>query len=131
MAILFQERVLSKVINDIAGTYYSDPDFDLTLGNAEAFYAEVKASNVLGANPWLDLSIESSNDRVTWFVRTALILNKVNLGASPVWAGKVINNSGDSAAVQVGGCYTRFGVKLNNAGSSAYVELFVEGRDGA
>lgn len=128
MPTLFHEKVLSTVVNDSASTYYSDPEHDGMLGQAEKFLVEVVATNVSGASATLTLSLETSNDHLTWFVRDSALLNAVSIvGGAVKWAVE----PWDGGTVPMNGCYARFGCKLGGAGSNAYLEVFVEGRDGA
>lgn len=128
MPTLFNQKVLSTVVNDITQTHYSDPAYDALLGNAEKYLAEVKASGVSGGSATLTLSLETSNDGVTWFVRDATLINAQSIvGGKVQFASEIF----DGGAIPLSGCYARFGCKLGGAGSNAYLELWVEGRDGA
>lgn len=130
MPTLFHKKVLATVVNDTTNTYYSDPEHDLDLGNAERFLVQVIATNVSGPSPTLTLTLETSNDRQTWLAReTTPLLNGVSISGGAVkWA---VENWDGGNTLPMNGCYARFGCMLGGVGSNAFLELIVEGRDGA
>lgn len=127
MAILFRETVLSQVLNDLTSTHYTDPKYNLLLGSAQSYHLEAKANNAQSGST-LNISLEVSNDGVTWFVRKQFVMNQGPIGTTPVQFAIVLAGTGDSAPVTVGGCYARFGCKCASV-AGAQIELVVEGRD--
>jgi hypothetical protein len=130
MAVLFRETVLARVLNGTTDAYYSDPQYDLMLAEAEAYYIEVRATNITTSTAKIEVSLEISNDGVTWFVRKASFINKVAIGTTPIQVANLLVATGDSGAVKVGGCYARFSCLMSTA-ADLFIELIVEGRDGA
>lgn len=130
MPTLFHEKVLTAVVNQASITHYSDPAFDRMLGEAEKYLVEVVATNVIGETALLTVTLETSNDGVTWFLRGTLIDAVDVLGGAVRWGAEPWN-TGDTDCPPMNGCYARFGCTLTGMGPYGNLELYVEGRDGA
>lgn len=122
MSIVWSGKAFAGVINDQTNTYYTDPELNGRLGQAEKYLVELKGSNIQGS-PTATVSLEGSNDGVNWIIRNSTVISGGAVSTTPIWG---IDNG--STGVVVGGRFARFGIKLAVASTSAYIELWVTGR---
>jgi len=122
MAIRFEGKVLSCVINNAVNIYYSNFRLNRRLGSGEKYFVEARVANVSGTAPTLSVRLETSADGSNWAVRSTPIV------AAPIQSGTVLTGS-ELGTSFIGGEYARFGVQLGGTGPNAYVELVVVARD--
>lgn len=123
MAIIFSAKVYDgMILSDAVNTRYSDPSLNVGLAKAEKYFCQVKTTQV-GGTANLTVTLETSADNVNWYVPPTPLFNQSSISNNTV----LFNFDLGTASIRA--AFARVGVKLGGTTPSAYVEVWLTGRD--